>query len=145
LKIKTTRFGEIEFPDDEILTFSEGLIGFEDKKKFVLLPTQETSPLFWLQSIEDPDLGFIVAEPWTFVEDYEFELPGETKKKIKIEKEEDVRVLCLVVIPENPEMATMNLKGPIILNLPKRQGQQVVLGEDYSTKHRIFKKKTASA
>jgi len=145
LKLQTTRFGEFEVPNDEILEFPEGLIGFEEEKRFVLLPTQEKSPFFWLQSVDDPDLAFIVSEPWGFVENYEFQLPQESKKKLNVKEEKDIRVLCLVVIPEDPKKATMNLKGPLVLNLPARTGGQVVINENFSAKHPIFKEASASA
>lgn len=145
MKLETTRFGEFEVPEDEILEFPEGLIGFEKERRFVLLPTQEKSPFFWLQSVDDPDLAFIVSEPWVFVENYEFQLPQESKKNLEVKEEKDLRVLCLVVIPENPQKTTMNLKGPLVLNLPRRTGKQVIINENFSTKHPIFKETSASA
>ncbi len=145
MKLETTRFGEFEVPEDEILEFPEGLIGFEKERRFVLLPTQEKSPFFWLQSVGDPDLAFIVSEPWGLVEDYEFQLPQESKKKLDVKEEKDLRVLCLVVIPEDPQKTTMNLKGPLVLNLPQRTGKQVIINENFSTKHPIFKEASALA
>jgi len=145
LKLQTTRFGEFEVPEDEILEFPEGLFGFEKERRFVLLATQEKSPFFWLQSVDDPDLVFIVSEPWGFVENYEFQLPQESKKKLEVKEEKDLRVFCLVVIPENPQKATMNLKGPLVLNLPQRTGKQVIINENFSTRHPIFEEASASA
>jgi len=145
LRFATTRFGELEVPEEGVINFPEGLLGFEKNKKFVLLPTEENSPLLWLQSTEDPDLAFIVAEPGLLVKGYSFELPAEASKKLEAEKEEEVQVVCLLVIPEDPQQSTINLKGPLILNISRGLGLQVVLKEDYSTRHPVFNEASVSA
>ncbi len=145
MRFKTTRFGELEVPQEGIINFPEGLLGFEKYKKYVLLPTEENSPLLWLQSTEEPDLAFIVAEPGFIVKGYEFDLPSEAREKLEVEKEEEVQVLCLLVIPEDPQQATVNLKGPLVLNLGRGLACQVVLKEDYSTRHPVFNEASVSA
>lgn len=144
MDIQTTRFGTVEVPRDEILLFPDGLLGLQDYRQYVLLGAQEGSPFLWLQSTEDPDLAFVVTDPWCFLEDYSFDLPEEAKKKLAISTIDEVRILVIAVLPEHLEEATLNLKGPLIINLPRRLGQQVVLTEDYSPRFRIFDSLTAA-
>ncbi len=139
MKVETTRFGWVEIREDEIITFSKGLLGFQEYKKFVLLPTRDNSPLFWLQSVQEPDLAFVVTEPWVFVEGYSFHLPEKNKKELKIAVDDNIRILCIAVVPEKIEDMTLNLKGPLIINIQKRLGQQVVIAQEYSARHSAFK------
>ncbi len=140
MKVETTRFGWVEIRKDEIITFPKGLLGFQEYKKFVLLPTRDNSPLFWLQSVQEPDLAFVVTEPWVFVEDYSFHLPEKNKKELKLAVDDNIRTLCIAVVPEKIEDMTLNLKGPLIINIQKRLGQQVVIAQEYSARHPAFKK-----
>ncbi len=145
MEIKTRRFGEIKIDRDEIIYFPQGILGFPQQREFILLPTQDNSPLFWLQAVNDPDIAFVVTEPWVFKEDYAFELKDKDKKELQITEKEDIRVLCLLVIPEEAEKMTINLKGPLVLNIKKRLGRQVVIQEDYSHRQPVATSVTASA
>ena len=70
-KIDSTRFGEIEFDDERVITLPQGIIGFGDKKRFVLVqPDEKDAVFFWLHSADDPDLAFVVTDPRYFIPDY---------------------------------------------------------------------------
>ncbi|MGM0370368.1 MAG: flagellar assembly protein FliW [Bacillota bacterium] len=145
MKIETTRFGEIDIVEERIVEFVVGPYGFEEQMQYTLLADEE-SPFFWLQSISEPDLAFVVTEPWIFCEDYEFELGDEIKSKLKLKDKENVTVLNMVVIPENKRQTTMNLKSPIIINQENKLAKQIILEEeDYPIKYRIFAEEDASA
>lgn len=136
MELETTRFGKIELDEEEVITFSQGLCGFGNEKEFVLLV--DDTPFFWLQSVNNPDLAFVVTEPWQFRQDYAFELNDEIKEELKIEAKEEVLVMNILVIPEDPQEITMNLKAPIVVNEEKRIAKQIILEEDYPIKYKIF-------
>jgi len=141
VKLETTRFGEIEVAENEIITFKQGLYGFRDEHQFVLLSDEETD-FCWLQSITNPDLAFIVIEPWAFCKDYEFDLSEEVKSELEVESEKDILVLNIVVVPENPREMTMNLKAPVIVNKGTYLAKQIILdSEEYPIKYRLFGEK----
>ena len=61
--LKTTRFGEMEVNLEDCFEFSEGILGFTEEKKFVVLDGPDDCPLKWLQSIANPDLAFVIMDP----------------------------------------------------------------------------------
>jgi len=134
-KLKTKPFGEIEVDESQEITFSEGLFGFEQYKKFYLLENPD-SPFLWLQSSEEPSLAFILIDPLQFKADYKLEISEEDYKSIEIEdKEKDLLDFVIVTVPREPQKMTANLQGPIIINIKKKLGKQAIsLREDYTVR-----------
>lgn len=138
-------FGEIEIDKETIIDFPEGLLGFEDEKEFTIINTQEEAPFLWLQSINSPELVFVIMNPFFAFPDYEIKIPKSVQEKLEIESEKDVVIYSILVVPEDMEKMTANLLGPIIINTRKNLGKQVILDDDrYSTKHYVFQQKTES-
>ena len=137
MKIDTNFLGEIEIVDQDILTFEFGLLGFPNMKKFVILPIDAEHPLAILQSIEDSALGFIVAYPFIFKPDYAFDISDEDRLDLQIDKEEDVLVYSIVTLKESFPDSTLNLLAPVVLNINKKQGKQIVLQDNkaYPLRH----------
>ena len=138
MKVETSRFGEIEVSKDEIIEFTVGPYGFEDEREFILW-TEEESLFFWMQSINDPELAFIVSEPWSFYEDYEFDISEKLEEKLQLEEKGDVLVVNIIVVPEEPKEMTMNLKSPIIINKKEKIAKQIILDdENYPVRYQLF-------
>ena len=74
MKLNTSRFGEIEVNEEEIITFSDGLFGFEDIKKYIIFQMEDDNPLMWMQSIEEGSLAFILIRPFEFNPNYSLQL-----------------------------------------------------------------------
>ncbi len=126
--IKTTRFGEIEIDENKIIFFPRGILGFPDQRRFVLLPHREDSPFCWLQAVDDPDLTFVVVNPFVINPDYKPEFKDEVLSGLEIEEGDVIDLLSIVTVPrENPQAMTANLLGPIVINVSKRLAKQVVL------------------
>lgn len=139
MKLETAILGEIEYSEDEIITAQEGLYGFGDKTKFILINiADENLPFQWLQSVDDGDLSFIITNPFLFHDAYDFELQSTVTEALKIESLDDVSVFSLVVLKDELKDATINLKAPLVLNTKNKQLKQVILIEDYPYKHQIF-------
>lgn len=140
MKIITCNFGEIEIDKDKIVHFPGGIPAFEEEKEFVVILNEDKeNPFHWLQSINNPDLSFIIINPFEVFKDYDILLSESTQKKLKIEKEEDVIIYTIVVVPEDLTKMTTNLQGPIVINLKENLGKQVILDDvRYTTKHYIF-------
>ena len=141
MKLKTKHFGEIEFSEDKLINFPEGMVGFENNKKFLFIENDDKEiPFHWLQSVEEPDLAFVVVNPMAIRPDYEFSISDDVEKKLKLSGKgfDIIAVLAVVVVPEDVNMMTMNLLAPIVINAEIRMGEQVVLLDDrYHTKHLI--------
>ena len=141
MKLITKNFGEIEIEEQKIIDFPEGLLGFEKEKEFIIINNEDQeSPFQWLQSIKNPDLTFVIINPFFVYPNYDIVIPKTAQEKLKIEDEKDVIIYSIVVVPEDIEKITANLIGPIIINIKKMLGKQVILDDDrYSTRHYIFK------
>ncbi|WP_353093785.1 flagellar assembly protein FliW [Tissierella praeacuta] len=140
MKIRTRNFGDIEIEKDKIIRFEEGIPAFEKEKEFVLIFNEDKeNPFHSLQSVSREELSFIVINPFEIFKDYDILLPDTAINKLKIEKEEDVNIYTIVVVPEDINKMTTNLLGPIVINTKKRLGKQVILDDKrYTTKHFIF-------
>ncbi|MFJ7950803.1 flagellar assembly protein FliW [Lysinibacillus sp. NPDC096418] len=129
MKIATKFLGEVEISIEDILTFSEGIPGFSDVTKFVLLPLDQDLPLALLQATENADLGFIVAYPFVFKPDYAFDLSTEDSEALIAEREEDLVTYAIVTLKEKLSDSTMNLLAPVVINMKKKVGKQLVLSD----------------
>jgi len=137
--LKTKHFGEIEIDENKIVTFSEGIPGFDDLKRFIVLyDGDETSPFRWLQCVDDGKLAFAVINPFMILADYDIEISEDIVESLNIGSADNAMVLSIVVVTEDPKKMTMNLKAPIIINTKNNSGMQVVLDTDmYSVRHYI--------
>lgn len=144
MRLDTKHFGELEIEDEKIINFSEGLLGFEDEKRFIIINNQdEESPFQWLQSVKNPDLAFVIINPFIVYPNYDIEIPKRTLKKLEIDNEKNIIIYSIVVVPKDVEKMTTNLLGPVVININKMLGKQVILDDErYSTKHHIFQQKS---
>ncbi|WP_428593529.1 flagellar assembly protein FliW [Pseudodesulfovibrio sp.] len=122
-----TRLGERTINSDAILYFPRGLVGLEDKREFTLLPVREgDSPFLLLQCITDPGLGLLVADPYSFIDDYDVKIENPDRKVLKVENIRQLAILVTVTIPpDRPEDTTLNLQGPIVINTETKIGLQI--------------------
>jgi flagellar assembly factor FliW len=139
IKVSTTRFGEIEVKEDDLIELPHGLIGFPELKKYVLLDHDKDSPFKWLQSLDDGGIAFVLINPLLFKPDYMVEVSEEEIGDLDLKKEEDAVISVILSIPTNPQNMTANLKAPLVFNLKNRKGKQLVLRNDaYTTRHNIM-------
>ncbi|RJP18287.1 MAG: flagellar assembly protein FliW [Candidatus Omnitrophota bacterium] len=139
-KYFTTRFGEIEIFASEIITLPEGLLGFNQLHRYVLLKDPEQAPFLWFQALDDPDVAFVVVDPFIFFPGYEIQVKPWELSTIQLDDLTKATVLTIVTIPPNPENLTSNLRGPLVVNSEKNLGKQLVLIDDrYHTKHFLLK------
>jgi flagellar assembly factor FliW len=136
MKVKTTRFGEIETEFDRVIKFPKGILGFPEYQDFVLLQTNNEGNFFWLQSTENPALAFVVSDPLLFMPDYNVPVKAEEFGMIDLQKIEDAQVF--IIVNKVDQTLTGNLQGPLVINAITRQGLQLVLSEKkYSTRHSL--------
>jgi flagellar assembly factor FliW len=140
MTLSGTRFGDIEFNDDDIVHFPEGLIGFPNSREYVLLCAKPGSPFRWLQSLDEPALAFLCTDPIHYVPDYAPTLSERHARDLGMTVDTARLVLCTAAIPKGkPEDMTLNLAGPIVVNAEVRRGRQIVLEDGaYTIRHRVF-------
>ena len=141
MKIQTTRFGELEIADSSVITFNKGIPGFEESKKYVLIPAddKEETPFFFLQSIDIEELNFFLVDPFSFFKEYDVKLEEQMVERLELENPTDALVLTTVTAKGEIKDATTNLKAPLVINNSKQLGMQIVLdNKDYLIKQPLF-------
>lgn len=137
VKIKSVRFGEIEANSDNTWTFASPILGFESFKTFVHL-TQTNSPFEFIQSVNDENLAFVVADPFQFEANYEFSLDQRWLDILNIQTKDQVLVRSIVTVRSSADI-TMNLKAPLVINLKTKEAAQIILDRpEFNTRHSIF-------
>ncbi len=139
MQIETRDFGPVEITEDEIISFPDGIYGFDASKRFALLDTGSSAGVMHLQCVDAPTPRFIVLDPYMILEDYTPDFPPEALKRLKAESLTDLSILVIAVIPEDFKASTVNLKSPVVINFKEHLGMQVILSNrDYSVRFRLF-------
>ena len=139
LRVKTTRFGEIEVKDEDSIELPSGLIGFPELKNYVLLDHDKESPFKWLQSLNDGAIAFVLLNPLLFKPDYVVEVSEAEVADLELKSDDDAVISTIITMPSNPQHMTANLKAPLIFNLANRRGKQIILSTtEYTTRHNVM-------
>lgn len=126
MKTITTRFGEVEYDPEKTLEFPSGLIGFEDLRRFIVMPNRKEGPLFWIQSIDDQDIAFVLADPTHFFRDYRVGPDAGERARLGITEKDDCFVLAVVTVSQNQKV-TLNLAAPILFAPTTNRALQVIV------------------
>jgi flagellar assembly factor FliW len=127
MRLSTTRFGDLEIDPDEIVTFTQPIIGFQEFRRFVLLPGPPGSSLCWLQSTDSGELAFLLMDPRQVIPDYSVPLSPHDLSELAASGAEELEVYSLVVVPEDASKIRTNLKAPIVIHRKLRLGKQMIL------------------
>lgn len=142
MKANTTRFGTLTLEEEKIIDMPAGMLGFPDIRRFVILKHRKDSPFFWYQSVDDPDLAFVITSPFLFHPEYDVDL-SEVLKEMSwdLANKESLLLYVVVNIPSGrPERMTANLIGPILINQEEGKAVQVVIAKSaYSHKSPLMK------
>jgi flagellar assembly factor FliW len=129
----------MEIDGAKLLGFADGLPGLEEYKSFAVLNFEDSYPIMWLQSAEEPRISLPVIDPFTINPDYAFDLSDEDVRELSLESVSDVQVLAVLVIPEKMEDMTANYAAPVIVNARTGSAKQVILGGDaHSARTPVF-------
>lgn len=139
MKVNTTRFGTIDVDEDQVVTLTEGMLGFSECGRFVMMDDEIGDPFMWMQSLEIPSLAFVVIDPAVILPSYHFSVKKEQIKGLETEDINELQVHVIVTMAANILDVTVNLQGPLVVNKEKRIGTQIVLNDpNFSTRHPLF-------
>ena len=145
MRLNTKHFGEVEIEESKIIEFSEGVPGFANLNKFVLLaePNQsnETDGMFyWLQSIDNPEVAFVMVNMVKYMPGYNPLVDADQMQGLGDYDPDKFVFYNIAVLPENIKEATVNLKAPVVINDELKKGKQVICtNEEYTVRHYMFK------
>lgn len=136
MKINTSRFGEIQAQESDLISIPKGLIGFAHLTQFVVFDDAEHSSFKWLQSTQDAAIAFLIVNPNAFYSDYAVELSENELSELSLTHPNDGAVAVIVTVANDPHKISANLKAPLVFHLNMRVGKQVVLRDSsYQTRH----------
>lgn len=121
-----SRFGEIEYDPATTLHFPEGLVGFSELRDFVVMPNEKAGPLFWIQSVEDPQVAFVLTDPTNFFLEYAVVPDGNERQKLAMQDEDESYTLSIVTVHQD-RAVTLNLQAPIMYAPATNRAIQVIL------------------
>ncbi|MDK2895823.1 MAG: flagellar assembly factor FliW [Moorella sp. (in: firmicutes)] len=141
MRVQTSRFGVVEIDPAEVLTFPNGIPAFEHLREFFFHPIPENPAFTWLQAVRDPEVAFLLVDPFLFFPGYEVEISDGLQRELEIKAAADVLVLAVVTVPNGDvRRMTANLVAPMIINRAARLGRQFVMeGTRYTTRHPLFR------
>ncbi|MBQ6056053.1 MAG: flagellar assembly protein FliW [Treponema sp.] len=139
MEVKTKTMGTVSIDETQIVEFPHGLFGFEDYHRYAVIEA-EYQPFYWLQSLDESSLAFIMVDPFLIVADYELDIDDKTLLEIGLDSPQDVILFSIVTIPADGGPVTANLQGPVVINRRNNQALQVILSDSrWTTKHNIIK------
>ncbi|MCR5171613.1 MAG: flagellar assembly protein FliW [Treponema sp.] len=139
MEVKTKTMGTVSIDEKQIVEFPHGLFGFEDYHRYAVIEA-EYQPFYWLQSLDESSLAFIMVDPFLIVADYELDIDDKTLLEIGLDSPQDVILFSIVTIPADGGPVTANLQGPVVINRRNNQALQVILSDSrWTTKHNIIK------
>lgn len=126
MRMIQSRFGMIEYDPGSTMHFPEGMIGFEYLRDFIVIPNQKEGPLFWIQSVNDPMIAFVLTDPTNFFLDYKVVPDAVEMEKLQIGKDDECYALAVVTVREDRSI-TLNLAAPLLFTPKTNRALQVVL------------------
>ena len=134
MKKVNTRFGEVEYDPDNLLHFPAGLIGLPNLRDFIVMPNKKQGPLFWIQSVDDPDIAFVLTDPTNFFLDYRLMPEDAERRSLQLDEDDECFILSVVTVPADQKI-TLNLAAPILFAPKSNRAIQVIVENgDYSSK-----------
>ena len=135
MEIRTSRFGDVEIEPADVVFFPTGMLGLGDCLQWVLLADSQNDSFGWLQSTDHPEIALAVVSPRRYVSDYEVRIARSELRPLALESLDDAHVL--VIVSKHDDSITLNLKAPLVINLQRRLGRQVVNNADQPIQYKL--------
>lgn len=137
--METHLFGALEVAEDQVYRFPEGLYGFEELRRFVLVEATPGAPWKWLQSLDEPRISFVIFDPFVLVPDYRPQIPEAELAAVGLKTAGEAAVYVLATVPADLARTTVNLRAPLVFNPQARLARQIILPDDrYQVRYPAF-------
>ena len=142
MNLNTVHFGEVEYDESGIITFPDGIPGFQNETRYILLDNEETEDKMfrWLQCVDNAEIAFPIMNVYPVIPHYNPLVDEDTLDNLGHIPDNSLEIYNVCVIPEDDvKQMRVNLKAPIVINPATRKGKQVVLqNEEYAVRYHIF-------
>ncbi|MDR1531393.1 MAG: flagellar assembly protein FliW [Clostridiales bacterium] len=143
--LNTRHFGEISIDEEKVITFENGLPGFPDCRRFILLQAEsslaeaENCMFWWLQCVDWPETAFVMVDVIMLMPDYNPLIEEDEMAGLGEYDPDTFLVYNIANIPDDIKRMTVNLKAPVIINTNLRKGKQIIAtNEEYSVRYSLF-------
>ena len=110
----------------DLVRMPNGMLGFEHIKNYILSTNPEEHPFAWLQVQDDTALAFVVVDPFIALPTYSPDIPQADVEFLNLKHPDDALLLGIVTIHDD-QRASVNLKGPIVINRHTHVAKQVII------------------
>lgn len=139
IEINSARWGKLTVDAEDVIEFPRGIIGFKRYNKFAIFESEDYKPFQLLISVEQENIGFVIINPFIFCPDYKPKIIPLDLKELDIQNGNQFLIYTIVTLTSDSKQSTANLRGPIIINLEKKVGKQVIIpNEEYPIKYPIM-------
>ena len=137
VNLQSVLLGSLQIRADTIISFGAGLPGFAHLRDFALVETQRDD-LVWLQSVDLPELTFLLADPFALVAGFEVDIPASDLAAMGATDQRDALLVLVVAQLDGGQPTSANLQSPVVIDRDRRLGRQVVLPDSrYGMHHPI--------
>ncbi|MGI6574701.1 MAG: flagellar assembly protein FliW [bacterium] len=140
MELNTSHFGKLNINPANIISFPVGLPGFPEQRRFVIIKRRQEMPIAWLQSVDDGNLTFAVADPGDFITAYQPRFGQGDLVGLGLKSLDEAMLLAILVLSSDPYEITANLQAPVVINPVKKLGAQLILAEEWPLKYYLFGK-----
>jgi len=148
IRFFSSRFGELEVSEEKIISVPEGIIGFPDYHRYVLLdPSGGTSSFLWLQAVDSPDLAFVITDPLQFVPNYHILASEPALERLGASSKPPPALFVIVTVPaDNPDKTSINLLAPLVYFANENVLYQIVLEKaDWPIRYYLLPQESSEA
>lgn len=136
--VESKALGAVEVDERQVLSFPQGLFGFEQHHEFALLDARQP-PFYWLQSTAQQQVAFVLLDPLVFRPDYSLDVDESELAEIGVETGTDALCFAIVTIPDTVNEMTANLQGPVVVNRDTRVARQFISHNPaWQVRHGVF-------
>ena len=140
MKINTSRFGPLEIDAVDVILFPQGLLGLEECRRWVLLADASNANVAWMQSVERPEVALATVSPRRFVPSFRMRVARRELALLELADLASAKVL--VVVGKRDQAVTLNLKAPLVINIERSLGRQVITNGDLPIRHHLDRYQT---
>jgi flagellar assembly factor FliW len=135
----TVRPGLPPFTEQQVITFPQGLPGFEGVRRYIILSVPQHEPFHWMEAVEGPRLRFALVNPLTFQPLYEPKIKKADLDTLRILDPKELLLYVIVTLKQPLSESTANLMGPLFINIRERIGRQIIIENDaYGLRERLM-------